>query len=282
MNKGFLGAGATPPKAKAAKPAEGGTAQAAQRSAQRTSEAAMHPRAQAFFNSLTDDQRDMVASMGDLSAQERSELGDALVTAAVAAQSTGTTSALEDLKAAGGTGPAFVSFGERAVVHRYISQQQLERIAARLTSYPTFEEREAETVKAMRRFIAKGQPLYEVRLVGCPVRHKSAPTVDLNGLKARMDVMSSMPGGAPERYNVNVKLPAPHGDDSDDDDEPCHNVVVEPKHLRPCPLAEDFRDDHHAKIPEDHAAEAWWAEKEEHYRKMQLMGMGGYGPPRPS
>ena len=169
--------------------------------------AAMESRALEFFNTLTDAQRDMLASMGGMTAQERSELGDALVATATASQATGVASGLEDLKAAGGTGPAFVAFGERAVTHRYISQQQLDRIANRLTLYPTAEDREAETVKAMRRFIAARQPLSEVRLVGCPVRHKSAPKVDLNGLRARMDLMSSMPGGTPDRYNVNVKLP---------------------------------------------------------------------------
>mmetsp|Transcript_21695 Transcript_21695/g.35790 ORF Transcript_21695/g.35790 Transcript_21695/m.35790 type:complete len:284 (-) Transcript_21695:233-1084(-) len=283
MKKGFLGDATKPPKPKAAKPADEATTQAAERTLPRTSaDPAIHPRSIAFFNTLTDAQRDMLASMGSMTAQERSELGNALVATAVASQSTANaSSALENLRAAGGTGPAFVSFGERAVVHRYISQQQLERIAVRLTSYPTAEAREAETVKAMRRFIACRQPLSDVRLVGCPVRHKMAPAVDLNGLKARMDVMSSMPGGTPERYNVNVKLPA-DGDDSDDGDEPNHIVVVEPKHLRPCPLAEDFRDQYHEKIPEDHAAEAWWAEQEEHYQKMQRMGMGFRGPPRPS
>ena len=134
----------------------------------------------------------------------------------------------------------------------------------------------------MRRFIAAGQPLTEVRLVGCPVRHKTAKHVDLNGLKARMDVMSSMPGGTPERYDVNVKLPAMGDDDDDDDDEPCHIVVVEPKHLRPAPLSECFRDEYHEKIPEDHMADAWWAEKEEHWQNMQRMGMGRMGPPRPA
>ena len=144
------------------------------------------------------------------------------------------------------------------------------------------EERESETVKAMRRFIACSQPLGDVRLVGCPVRHKAAKHVDLNGLQAQMDSMSAMPGGTPERYNVRVKLPAAGDDDDDDDDEPNHLVQVEPKHLRPAPLGECFRDPHHAKIPEDHVADAWWAEKEEHWQKMQRMGMGRMGPPRPS
>ena len=255
---------------------------------------AMPPQALAFFNTLTDAQRDMLASMSGLTENERSELGDALVEAAIASQSSGDAkSGLEKLRAAGGTGPAFVAFGERAVVHRYVSQQQLERIAARLMSYPTADEREAETVKAMRRFIASDQPLFEVRLVDCPVRHKRAPKVDLNGLKARMDVMSSMPGGTPERYNVAVKLPSSGGggggggsddeddDDDDDDDEPNCVVQVEPRHLRPCPLSEDCRDEMAEKIPEDHAAEAWWAEKEERYAQMQRVGLGNYGPPRP-
>ena len=189
----------------------------------------MPPQALAFFNTLTDAQRDMLASMSGLTENERSELGDALVEAAIASQSSGDAkSGLEKLRAAGGTGPAVVAFGERAVVHRYMSQQQLERIAARLMSYPTADEREAETVKAMRRFIACDQPLFEVRLVDCPVRHNRAPKVDLNGLKARMDVMSSMPGGTPERYNVGVKLPSSGGggggggDDADYDDA-CHS-----------------------------------------------------------
>jgi len=240
--------------------------------------------AAAFFSTLTDAQRDMLAGMGSMTPQERSEFGVALVAAATAWQDTGGgVSGLEGLRAAGGTGPAFVAFGERAVTHRYISQQQLERIAARLTSYSTADEREHETVKAMRRFIAASQPLTEVRLVGCPVRHKAAKHVDLNGLQARMDVMSAMPGGTPERYNVNVKLPsAGGGDDSDEDDEPCHIVVVEPKHLRPAPLDECSRDQFHEKIPEDHVADAWWAEKEQHWQSMQRMGMGRMGPPRPS
>ena len=270
MKKGFLG---------------GNT----ERKAPRTgADPTMIARTRAFFDTLTDAQRDLLVSMSEATAEERSDLGNALISAAVASQTSGNSaSALDALKADSGTGPAFVAFGERAVVHRYISQQQLERIAARLTSYPTAEEREAETVKAMRRFIACTQPLSEVRLVGCPTRHKMAPTVDLNGLKARMDTMSSMPGGTPERYNVGVKLPSGSGggggsDDDDDDDEPSHVVQVEPKYLRPCPLAEDPRDQFHAKIPEDHAAEAWWAEQEEHYSMMQRMGMGSRGPPRPS
>ena len=231
---------------------------------------AMRPQALAFFNTLTDAQRDMLAGMSGLTENERSELGRALVEAAIASQSSAAmASGLEKLRAAGGTGPAFVAFGERAVVHRYMSQQQLERVAARLTSYPTAEEREAETVKAMRRFIACGQPLFEVRLVDCPVRHKRAPSIDLNGLKARMDLHSSMPGGTPERYNVGVKLPSCGGgggssdDDDDDDDDPNSVVQVEPRHLRPCPLSEDYRDEHAEKIPEDHFAEA--SEMEERY-----------------
>lgn len=259
MKKGFLSGAATPKAARtSADPAT------------------------AFFNTLTDRQRDILAGMDGMTAQERSEFGNALVAAATASQSTGGgASGLEGLRSAGGTGPAFVAFGERAVLHRYISQQQLERIAARLTSYATAEERESETVKAMRRFIACSQPLSQVRLVGCPVRHKVAEHVDLNGLKARMDLMSAMPGGTPERYNVNVKIPGM--DDEDDEvDDPCHIVVVEPKHLRPAPLGECMRDEYHEKIPEDHVADAWWAEKEEHWQQMQRMGMGRMGPPRPS
>ena len=251
----------------------------------------MRPQALAFFNTLTDAQRDMLAGMSGLTENERSELGRALVEAAIASQSSAAmASGLEKLRAAGGTGPTFVAFGERAVVHRYMSQQQLERVAARLTSYPTAEEREAETVKAMRRFIACGQPLFEVRLVDCPVRHKRAPSIDLNGLKARMDLHRLMPGGTPERYNVGVKLPSSGGggggssdddDDDDDDDDPNCVLQVEPRHLRPCPLSEDYRDEHAEKIPEDHFAEAWWAEMEERYAQRQRMGLGNFGPPRP-
>ena len=44
--------------------------------------------------------------------------GSALVEAAIASQSSAAmASGLEKLRAAGGTGPAFVAFGERAVVH---------------------------------------------------------------------------------------------------------------------------------------------------------------------
>ena len=83
--------------------------------------------------------------------------------------------------------------------------------------------------------------------------------------------------------NVNVKLPATDGGhDDDEDDEPCHNVVVEPKYLRPAPLSECYYDEYHHKIPEDHMADTWWAEKEEHWQKMQRMGCGGMGPPRPT
>ena len=132
MKKGFLSGAATP---KAARTSAGP--------------------ATAFFNTLTDRQRDILAGMGGMTAQERSEFGNALVATATASQSTGGgASGLEGLRSAGGTGPAFVAFGERAVLHRDLSQQQLERIAARLTSYATAEERESETVKAMRRFIA--------------------------------------------------------------------------------------------------------------------------------
>lgn len=224
----------------------------------------------AFFKTLTDAQRDMLAGMGSMTSSQRSVLGNILVAAAVTSQSVGeSTPGLEKLLAAGGTGPAFVAFGERAVVHSYISKQKLDRIAVRLTSYPTPEECEAETAKAMRRFIACGQPLTDVRLVGCPVRHKSAPKVDLNGLRATMGSMgASMPSGTPERYNVAVRLPSKHGGD-DLGEAPKHIVQVEPKYLRPCPLAEDVRDPAHAKIPEDHAAEEWWAEQQVRYKKLQ-------------
>ena len=39
--------------------------------------------------------------------------------------------------------------------------------------------------------------------------------------------------------------------------------------------------EHAEKIPEDHFAEAWWADVEERYAQRQRMGLGNFGPPRP-
>ena len=112
----------------------------------------------------------------------------------------------------------------------------------------------------------------DIRLEGCPVRHKHAMDVDINVLTARLDP-SSPPGGSPEVYNVMVQLPG--------DEEPMSIVRVQPKYFRAVALAGDYRDANFEKIPEDHEADAWYAAKLQHYNKMQLMGIC-FGPPRPS
>ena len=79
---------------------------------------AMPPQALAFFNTLTDAQRDMLASMSGLTENERSELGDALLEAAIASQSSGDAkSGLEKLRAAGGTGPPPLSNKLTPLIH---------------------------------------------------------------------------------------------------------------------------------------------------------------------
>ena len=105
-----------------------------------------------------------------------------------------------------GTGPAFQAFGQRAVDLRYIPQEELDQIATRLSGYSE-GEREAAIVVAMRRFLSMGQPMgSSIVLVDCPVRHKSAKNIDLNGLPAIID-RNAPPGGKPEVYNVAVQIP---------------------------------------------------------------------------
>lgn len=162
-----------------------------------------------------------------------------------------------------GTGPAFEAFGERAVQHRYITQPALDAIRNRIEILPALEQEDA-LVCAMRRFCACTQPMSSVVLSG----HV------LGGFPARL-VGCAPPGGTPEVYNVAVMMP--------DTIEPLL-IQVEPKHFRPAPIERDARDDMHERIPADHEAEAWFAERilasEMMFRAEESMG-ASFGPKRP-
>ena len=145
------------------------------------------------------------------------------------------------------------------------------------------------TVAAMRRFIANSQPLGgKIVLVGCPVRHKSRPDFDLNGIVVHTE---GLPGGTPERYNIQVpvkekkkgKVRGFKPGEDDDDADVMFVVQVEPRYMRTVPIACDFSDEYHEKIPEDHMAEAWYAAEEARYEKNlpMLRALGGRGPARP-
>ena len=157
---------------------------------------------EAFFKTLSESQRAKLAALASVSEAEQFEVGKALVAAAVRSLAKPEGNPLDALGAAGGTGPALVAFGQRAVRHRYITQDQLDRLASRIVSS---DDVEAEAVAGIRRFIACMQPLMDVVLVGCPTRHKSCPRVDPNGRRAVMN-SNAPPGGNPERYNVAREL----------------------------------------------------------------------------
>jgi hypothetical protein len=228
----------------------------------------MNSDAQAFFDSLSGAQRIALSNLAPLSAEEQENAGKALIAAAV--KHCAPPAADLKRKLDTGTGPALEAFGKKAVEFRYISQAELDRIRARIRGLPTEEEREAATVAAMRRFLAFSQPFgLDMVLTGCPLRQEDNPKIDVNGLPASLDSMSGPPSGNPEGYNICVKMP---GDDEDDD--PSWMMRgVEPKYMRP---ADPMFDEYAEKIPEDHAAEAWWEAKMHHYEtqvKPLLMAM---------
>lgn len=226
------------------------------------------------MKSLTDEQRGMIAQLAPKSDSEKSHFGQQLVAAAAAAIQQPKGDPLSTLAAAKGTtGPAFAAFGNRAVHFRYMTQDQLDRIAGRLVDVCDAEVREAAVVAAMRRFLALSQPLGgEVRLVGAPQRSSQ----DLNGLNAQIDGLSP-PGGSPEVYNLCVQLPG--------QDEPQSVFRIEPKYMRPAPIVDNWPcyDPNHDKIPEDDNADGWYDEQVTKYEQLLIM-MGGrcYGPSRPS
>ncbi len=81
---------------------------------------------EAFFKTLSESQRAKLAALAAVSEAEQFEVGKALVAAAVRSLAKPEGRPLDALGAAGGTGPALVAFGERAVRHRYITQDQID------------------------------------------------------------------------------------------------------------------------------------------------------------
>jgi hypothetical protein len=247
--------------------------------------------AKAFYNTLSNAQREHLAAMTNMTDKELSAFGKDLISASVEHCTPVPSSKHRKLETEEeGTGPALTAFLKRAVEFKYITQAEHDRILARISAIPAAPEREMAMVAAMRRFIANTQPLGgNMVLVGCPVRHKSKPDFDLNGIIVRTE---GLPGGTPERYNINVPVKEKKkgkargfkpGED-DDDADAMLVVQVEPRHMRPVPIACDFSDEYHEKIPEDHMAEAWYAAEEARYEKNlpMLMALGGRGPARPS
>lgn len=202
-------------------------------------------------------------------------MGQLLVAGAASTHEQPTGDPLSRLTAATGTtGPAFAAFGARAVLFRYMTQPQLDRIAGRLVACKEPDKREAAVVAAMRRFLVMTQPLGgDLRIEGLPNNEYAQ---DLNGLPANIDG-TSPPGGKPEVYNMCVQLPG--------DDEPNSVFRVAPKYMRPAPIVDDWpcRDAYHDKIPEDDKADQWYEEQVRKYEQLQLM-MGGqsFGPSRPT
>lgn len=246
----------------------------------------------AFFDTLSNAQREQLAAMSSMTDKELSAFGKDLVSASVEHCKPGPSSKFRKLEKEEGTGDALAAFLKRAVDFKYITQAEHDRILARISAIAAAQEREMATVAAMRRFIANTQPLGgNMVLVGCPVRHKDRPDFDLNGVLVRTE---GLPGGTPERYNVQVavkerkkgKVVRGFKPGEDDDDADAWLVVqVEPRYMRPVPIACDFSDEYHEKIPEDHMAEAWYAAEEARYAKNEkltmLMALGGRGPARP-
>jgi hypothetical protein len=167
---------------------------------------------------------------------------------------------------------ALQAFVQRAVLLGYIPFTEAEAVTARLCHLPP-GEREKETVKAVRRFLAFDQPLGEVItfVPECPVRLKAHPGLTLVGLPAEMD-SSAPPGGSPERYSVLVQLPG--------EEEPDTLVQIEPRYLWPGPIEDDTVDPNAEPIPLDRDAEAWFDAKVAHYER--CLAFGQAGPSRPT
>ena len=241
--------------------------------------------AQVFFDSLSNTQREQLATMKNMSEEEHSALGKFLVSASVEHCTPMPSSTKVKLSEdEGGTGPALAAFCERALAFKYITRPEHDRIIARISGIATAEEREAAAVAAMRRFVANTQPLGRMMLVDCPVRHKRYPDVDLNGIIVHTE---GLPGGTPERYNVTVPLKQgkkgkmrgfkPKQDD--DEAEVSLLVQVQPRYMRPIPIEHDYSDECHDIIPEDHMADAWFNEEVARYEKDLpiMMALGGLG-----
>ena len=227
--------------------------------------------------------------MAIMTDKELSAFGKDLISASVEHCTPVPSSKHRKLETDEGTGPALAAFLKRAVEFKYITQAEHDRILARISAIAGAPEREMATVAAMRRFIANSQPLGgKIVLVGCPVRHKSRPDFDLNGIVVHTE---GLPGGTPERYNIQVpvkekkkgKVRGFKPGEDDDDADVMFVVQVEPRYMRTVPIACDFSDEYHAKIPEDHMAEAWYAAEEARYEKNlpMLRALGGRGPARP-
>lgn len=229
-----------------------------------------------LFFSLTPEQRKLLGTLSNLSRREQAMLGPDLICraetcasaeAAILKACTGLKRQRVDeppcTELANGTGPAFESIGERAVQHHYITKSALNAIRKRIKCLPESEQEQA-LICAMRRFCACMQPMSSIVLSG----HA------LQGYPARL-IGCAPPGGNPEVYNVAVMIA--------NNVEPML-VRVEPKHFRPAPIERDERDDMHEVIPEDHEAEAWFAERvlvsEMMFRAEKSMG-ASFGPGRP-
>ena len=239
---------------------------------------ALEAKVQAFFHSLNEPQRKILASLSD-EPENIPKLGEKLVAKAKKSMSPasslgGTGCVLATIKEGGGTGHAFLAFSERAVDLGYLTRQQRDTIAARIARIQDAGAREAALVAAMRRFLSTGQPLGgNMRVTSDCNRVKNIAGIfyDLNGESLDIDGFAP-PGGNPERYNVCLDV----GDG-------CRAVLqIEPKHLRPGPLDEDEWDEYHEPIPEDHKADEWWEEVLQRYEHLCAAGMASFGAPRPS
>lgn len=251
-------------------------------------------RVESLLSSLTLEQHKLLCNLSDLSSREQAMLGSEMirdacgrVTAAERFDSAdddkrnacrykrmrmdepASSNSIDDT----GTGPAFEAIGERAVLHRYITQPALDVIRKRIQELPASEQEDA-LVCAMRRFCACLQPMSSVVLSG----HV------LEGLPARL-VGCAPPGGSPEVYNVEVMAGGGQAGSPLGTGLACPLLIrVEPKHFRPAPLESDLRDEMHEAIPADHEAEAWFAERvlvsEMMFRAEKRMG-ASFGPGRP-
>eukprot|EP00951_Prasinocladus_malaysianus_P002821 scaffold20031_cov28-Prasinocladus_malaysianus.AAC.1 len=237
-----------------------------------------------LFDSLNETQRKLIVKLSE----NPKRLGTTLVEKAKKmeepARGLGGSEAVQDaLEAGTESGAAFVAFGKRAVKLRYLSQEQLDAVVVRLVGVEDPEERELETVKAMRRFLSTPQPMgVNIRVQpNCKtftkkLKNGKEETYDLNGMELNIDGFAP-PGGDPERYNVVCE----------EDEDGCQAVLeIEPKYLRPCPPEEcDGPDEYADEIPEDHKADEWWAGVLAHHKKCELISRFSgqkFGPSRPS
>ena len=240
---------------------------------------ALEAKVEAFFYSLNEPQRKILASLSD-EPENIPKLGEKLVAKAKKSMSPasslgGSGVVLGSIEEGGGTGPAFVAFAQRAVDLGYLTRQQRDTIAARIARFQDASAREAALVAAMRRFLSTGQPLgLNMRIASdCNrvFKNIAGNFYDLNGKSLDIDSFAP-PGGDPERYNVCLDV----GDG-------CRAVLqIEPKHLRPGPLDEDEWDEYHEPIPEDHKADEWWIEVLLRHEHLVATGMAAFAAPRPS